>query len=241
MFLKINERVYKSEIGIGNFKGEFKMSKVNMGFGFSGVVDSLLTPDVDIDSIDNNNILSLLSRDKEELINQFKKFVCEKNPSLRGIENLIWIDGEDRICCNQKMVNIVSSLMREFDNFLKGVEGDIELLEIDTQKRGFTEDYLSNFRKRLNEFLNSECDDYDIGYEIEEDMNEDEFSSVDVKIKRFENEIYINFKYDSMKNDLKLELSDDSYYTVREFDYTVKYFWMLVSPVLFLFKREGEK
>ena len=31
----------------------------------------------------------------------------------------------------------------------------------------------------------------------------------------------------------RIELSEDSFYTTREFDETVKYFWMLVSPSLF--------
>jgi hypothetical protein len=44
---------------------------------------------------------------------------------------------------------------------------------------------------------------------------------------------YLNFKYTEEVDDLEIELSEDSFYGTREFDETVKYFWILVSPSIF--------
>lgn len=89
------------------------------------------------------------------------------------------------------------------------------------------------FSKRLTEYLNSETDNYSMEYtwEWDEDMNccvatiQDQYDQ-----SRFKQ---INFRYDEAKDELKIELCEDSYYATREFDETVKYFWMLVSPALF--------
>ena len=89
------------------------------------------------------------------------------------------------------------------------------------------------FYKRLEEYLNSECSDYDLSYNWE--WNEDT-GCCEVKIKRddySQNIKYLNFRYIEEADDLQIELSEDSFYVTREFDYTVKYFWMLVSPSLF--------
>lgn len=87
--------------------------------------------------------------------------------------------------------------------------------------------------EKLKNFLDSEVDDYDMSYEIESvDFTEDkpEFYAT-VKVKRWENEIDVCFR---VKNgELQIELSEDCWYNIREFDWTVKYFWMLVSPALF--------
>lgn len=89
------------------------------------------------------------------------------------------------------------------------------------------------FANRLNDYLESECSDYDMKYSWE--WNED-IGCCEVKIKRDDHTQHskcLFFKYDENKDDLKIELSEDSFYTTREFDETVKYFWMLVSPSLF--------
>jgi hypothetical protein len=89
----------------------------------------------------------------------------------------------------------------------------------------------SKFAKRLEEYLSSECSDYGLSYSWE--WNEDG-ECCDVIITRDENEHKsIRFKYNVKNDDLKIELSEGSYYTTREFDRTVKYFWMLICPVLF--------
>ena len=86
------------------------------------------------------------------------------------------------------------------------------------------------FTKRLEQYLESECDDYDMSYSWEwcEDTQ-----NCEVEIKRNDLVKHLNFRYDSKKDDLSIELCEDSFYTTREFDYSVKYFWMLISPTLF--------
>ena len=89
------------------------------------------------------------------------------------------------------------------------------------------------FADRIEEYLSSECSDYDLAYKWEwcEDTG-----CCEVEIKRNDHTQYtkhLDFRYDENKNDLKIELSEDSFQTTREFDETVKYFWMLISPALF--------
>jgi len=90
-----------------------------------------------------------------------------------------------------------------------------------------------NFAKRLETYLASECDDYDLVYKWEWD---DDTECCEVEIKRddySQNIKYINFRYNDEDDDLTIELSEDSFYVTREFDHTVKYFWMLISPAIF--------
>lgn len=90
------------------------------------------------------------------------------------------------------------------------------------------------FVKRLEEYLDSECDDYGLSYKWEWD---EDYQWCEVTISREhtnDNHLKIlNFRYIEEKDDLEIELSEDSFYTTREFDQTVKYFWMLVAPALF--------
>ena len=85
-----------------------------------------------------------------------------------------------------------------------------------------------NFKKRLNEYLSSECDDYDLSYELE--WNED-IAAYEAEITRLSNSVIVNFKF--MHGDLMIELTEDNYVRTREFDQTIKYFWMLICPKLF--------
>jgi len=89
------------------------------------------------------------------------------------------------------------------------------------------------FTKRLTAYLDSECDDYDLTYNWEwiEDTQRCE-----VEIKKDDHNQYskcLSFKYNQECDDLSIELCEDSFYVTREFDQTVKYFWMLISPSLF--------
>jgi hypothetical protein len=89
------------------------------------------------------------------------------------------------------------------------------------------------FAKRLQEYLESECSDYDLKFSLQ--WNED-CGCCDVTILRDDhnqNTKEVRFKYDKEKDDLLIELSEDAYYITREFDQTVKYFWMLICPALF--------
>jgi hypothetical protein len=89
------------------------------------------------------------------------------------------------------------------------------------------------FAERLDSFLDSEARDYSMSFSWQWN---DDCNCCEVLIKseldatRFKE---INFKYDEENDDLKIELCEDSYYTTREFDETVKYFWMLVAPAIF--------
>lgn len=86
------------------------------------------------------------------------------------------------------------------------------------------------FNKRLTEFLDSECNDFDLSYEFEFD---EDLNLCNVEICRLNKSIDINFKYNDKEDDLSIELSEDSYYTIHEYEWSVKYFWMLVSCELF--------
>ena len=86
------------------------------------------------------------------------------------------------------------------------------------------------FNKRLFEYLDAECFDYDLKYDWE--WNED-IQCCEVTITRDDNSIVLNFRYSENNKDLTIELSEDSWYETREYDSSVKYFWMLVSPELF--------
>jgi hypothetical protein len=85
------------------------------------------------------------------------------------------------------------------------------------------------FRKRLIEFLDTECFDYSIEYSIEEI---DGWDGCEVTLRNSHSEAYIEFKYDNDKDDLLINIYEDIYEATREFDWTVKYFWQQVSPQL---------
>ena len=89
------------------------------------------------------------------------------------------------------------------------------------------------FVKRLEAYLKSECNAYSIRYSYE--WNEDtECCEVCISDEiREELNTVLNFRYNKVENDLMVELSEDCFCTTREFDWTVKYFWMLVAPALF--------
>ena len=89
------------------------------------------------------------------------------------------------------------------------------------------------FVKRLENYLSSECEDYAMVYKWE--WNEDtEICQVEVKRDDHTQNIkYLNFRYNELEDDLTIELCEDSFYITREFDHTVKYFWMLTAPALF--------
>lgn len=91
----------------------------------------------------------------------------------------------------------------------------------------------NKFSKRLEEFLDSECDDYGLQYEWEWD-DDCQWCDVTITKEHDTNKLKtVHFRYDENENDLMIELTEDSFYRVREFDQTVKYFWFLVAPALF--------
>lgn len=89
------------------------------------------------------------------------------------------------------------------------------------------------FSNRLTSYLDSECDDYDLSYTWEWN---DDCENCEVEVIRDNNKDFskcLNFRYDNENDDLTIELSEGCYYVTREFDWTVKYFWMLVCPSVF--------
>ena len=87
------------------------------------------------------------------------------------------------------------------------------------------------FTDRLESFLSSECDDFGLSYFWEWDEDSECVNATITRDDRVETDV--RFKYKEDKDDLLIELTEYSYYTTREFDHTVKYFWMKISPVLF--------
>ena len=83
---------------------------------------------------------------------------------------------------------------------------------------------------RLEDYLDSECDDYSWDYSWE--WNEDT-ECCEVEISSEDRNVVLSFQYDEPKDDLSIELGEDSWYVTREFDQTIKYFWMLVAPEMF--------
>ena len=91
----------------------------------------------------------------------------------------------------------------------------------------------NKFVKRLTGFLEMECEYYGVEYSYEWCSD---CKWCNVTLNRFGDFITIPFRYDEEKDDLSLDMYEDNWKTVREFDWTVKYFWMVVSPVFFSVK-----
>ena len=83
---------------------------------------------------------------------------------------------------------------------------------------------------RLEEFLSTECDDFGLSYDYEwnEDMQRCEVEAIRLKRSKV-----VNFRYNEREDCLSIELCEDSFCKTREYDNTVKYFWMVICPALF--------
>ena len=75
----------------------------------------------------------------------------------------------------------------------------------------------------LIEYLDSECSDFDMSYET--------VYNYEVTVKRFDNVADLTFRFN--ENQLQIELSEECWYDTDFFEWSVKYFWMLVSTELF--------
>lgn len=96
----------------------------------------------------------------------------------------------------------------------------------------------NKFAKRLEEYLESECADYGFSYkwrwEPDTECVEVEISNeLSITNESTKKSKLLNFRYNEKDDDLLIELSEDSFYVTREFNETVKYFWMLVSPIFY--------
>jgi hypothetical protein len=87
------------------------------------------------------------------------------------------------------------------------------------------------FIERLTEFLESEATDYGLTYDYTaSDYHE---NGIDVKIERENTDLKCEVAFIFNGTDIEIELSEDSWEVVREYDNTVKYFWMIIAPELF--------
>ncbi len=105
------------------------------------------------------------------------------------------------------------------------------------------EHFVKRFLEKLELFLSIECDDYDINVEILH--NEQDPGKAYVTLSRNEHSVDLDFRYlsirynfigDEYHDDIEMCLYEDRYEIVREYDWTVRYFWMKVSPYLFPIK-----
>ena len=87
------------------------------------------------------------------------------------------------------------------------------------------------FVEKLTEFLESECSDYGLVYDLT--LSDYHDNAVTVTIFRENTDSTIDVEFRMKDNDIEIEIADGCWEVVREYDYTVKYFWMLVSPALF--------
>lgn len=86
--------------------------------------------------------------------------------------------------------------------------------------------------EKLTEYLDSECSDYGMSYNYEwiEDCG---FYEVEILREHSDLTACVRFKYNDDKDELLIELTEDSWCVSEHFEWTVKYFWMIVSPQLF--------
>lgn len=87
------------------------------------------------------------------------------------------------------------------------------------------------FVDKLTEFLESECSDYGLGYDWVVSDCHDNAITVSIVRENTDLSIDVDFRFNGFS--LEIEMGDDNWEVVKEYDYTVKYFWMLVSPTLF--------
>lgn len=91
------------------------------------------------------------------------------------------------------------------------------------------------FKKELDDFLKSECDDYGISYEYSEEDEEifGGFCYLGVEISRYDNEAYASFRYDMESGKLGIDMYDDNWENIARYDSSVRYFWIYAAPALF--------
>lgn len=84
-------------------------------------------------------------------------------------------------------------------------------------------------RNMLKEFLDSELGDYSY-FKVAEILLNEEYANYeyyDVTIKNLNEKLKeLRFRYDLENNTLEIELSEDMYEEINEYEWRVKYFWM---------------
>ena len=88
--------------------------------------------------------------------------------------------------------------------------------------------------EKIKDLVEGELGDYsffEIGdIELYDEYGDEEYYRVNIKAERtsipkLTNRI-ICFKYDTQNEDIYVELGEDNYEKVEDFDWTIKYFWM---------------
>ena len=97
---------------------------------------------------------------------------------------------------------------------------------------------MDQFKKELEEFLESEINDYSLAFEIgpiDDDIIEvttwrygDNEKCIHEKTK---NSTY--WRWNKSEKCLEIEMSEDSWEKTYHYDWQVKYFWIMVAPYLF--------
>ncbi len=82
-----------------------------------------------------------------------------------------------------------------------------------------------DFVEQLTALLDSECEDYGIKYDYELEENHAEVTiSLNGLVAR------ISFKY--VDGTLYIDRYEDAWEKIAEYDWTVKYLWMIIAPAL---------
>jgi hypothetical protein len=89
----------------------------------------------------------------------------------------------------------------------------------------------NKFCDRLSEFLDHECEDYGLSYSWE--WNED-MQYCETIIKGYGHATCIAFQYNEDEDALEVKRTEDDWCITREYDSSVKYFWIAVARTLFL-------
>lgn len=87
------------------------------------------------------------------------------------------------------------------------------------------------FATRLEEFLSSELDDYSLYWDWEWDEGY-EYCIVTVEDPCRNVKSESTFRYDEKNNQLLIQLGESNWHITEEFEPSVKYFWMDISPKL---------
>lgn len=88
-----------------------------------------------------------------------------------------------------------------------------------------------DFAELLEAYLDSECGDFSMSYTWRWD-DDLEMAIATIKSDYNGRSKEVNFRYDEKSRSLTIELSEGSFYETAEYEWSVKYFWMLVAPAL---------
>ena len=82
------------------------------------------------------------------------------------------------------------------------------------------------YKDRLISLLDSELDDYGMTYDISEDEISEEYEYYSVKVKTITDNPMWEVRIRLSKKTIEVDLYEDSWEEVEDFEWTIKYFWM---------------